>query len=170
VADNNAAMHPNDEIRKLAKLIDGIEIAMLTTRDAEGELHSRPMQTQQIEFNGDLYFFSNENTEKVADIRRDSRVNVVYASPKGNTYVSLAGAADIVKDRAKMEELWAPGLKVWFPQELETPGICLIRVRVSGAEYWDGPGNILTKAVGMARFAVSRDPSAMGDHGTVTVR
>jgi general stress protein 26 len=68
-----------------------------------------------------------------------------------------------------MEELWTPGLKAWFPQEMETPGICLIHVRVTGAEYWDGPGNILTRALSIVRLAVSRDPSVTGEHGTVSV-
>jgi general stress protein 26 len=170
MADNNASAHPNEEIRKIAKLIDGIEFAMLTTRNIEGELHARPMQTQQVDFNGELYFFTDENTEKVADIKRDPRVNLAYSSRGRDSYVSIAGEADIIKDRAKMEELWAPGLKVWFPQELETPGICLIRVRATGAEYWDAPGNIVTKAVSLVRFAISRDPSVMNDHGTVSVR
>jgi general stress protein 26 len=128
------------------------------------------MQTQQIDFDGDLYFFTNENTEKVEDIKRDSRVNVAYSSRGQDSYVSVAGEAEITKDRAKLEELWSPGLKVWFPQELETPGICLIRVRATGAEYWDSPGNIVTKAVSLVRFAISRDPSVMGDHGKVAVR
>jgi general stress protein 26 len=170
MAEYEPPQNGSEDIRKVAKLIEGIQFAMLSTIDENGEIHARPMATQQVEFDGDVYFFTDENTSKVADIRRDSRVNVVYASPEKDCYVSLAGNAEISHDKAKMKELWSPGLKIWFEEGLETPGICLIRVKASGVEYWNGPNNKLMKAVNMARFAITRDSSLLGEHATVDVR
>ena len=40
-------------IQHLASLIKDVEIAMLTTTQADGRLVSRPLGTQQVEFDGD---------------------------------------------------------------------------------------------------------------------
>jgi general stress protein 26 len=47
--------HAHDEdTRKVADLIKGNRIAMLTTTAPDGTLTSRPMGLQEVEFDGDL--------------------------------------------------------------------------------------------------------------------
>ncbi len=93
-----------EAIEKLRSLIKNINTAMLTTIDG-GVLRSRPMQTQETETGGDLWFFTSSETHKAEEIEKDNRVNLAYASPNDNSYVSVSGRAELVKDRAKMEEL-----------------------------------------------------------------
>src|SRR4051812_8520321 len=100
-------------IEQLKEMLEGIDFAMLTTI-AGGKLHSRPMSTQELDESGTLWFFSSDDTRKVDEINADDRINVAYSDPKGNTYVSVFGRAEMVKDRAKMEELWSPIHKAWF--------------------------------------------------------
>ena len=109
-----------NSIEKIRKLTEDIDFCMLTTIDA-GHMRSRPMSTQQTEFDGDLWFFTDDNTHKIDEIAKDSRVCAAYAKPASDTYVSISGRAEVVKDRAKMEELWSPILKAWFPDGLEDP-------------------------------------------------
>ena len=45
-----------ESIQKFAKMIEDIDFAMLTTVQPDGSLRSRPMSTQQAEFDGTLWF------------------------------------------------------------------------------------------------------------------
>jgi len=92
------------DIEQVAELIRGIRVAMLTTVDGNGELHSRPMATQDVDFDGTVWFFTQATSEKVADLERDARVNVAYTDVDRARYVSLFGAARLVHDRQKMKD------------------------------------------------------------------
>lgn len=140
-----------DDVKKLARLIKGIEVAMMTTEDNDGTLRSRPMQTQEAEFDGTLWFFTHASSHKVHEIHREHRVNLSYADPAGNRYVSVSGLATLVRDRAKIDELWTPALKAWFPAGKDDPEAALLRVDVSKAEYWDAPSSKLVMLVGFTK-------------------
>ena len=157
-------------IQHLASLIKDVDIAMLTTIQADGKLVSRPLGTQQVEFDGDLWFATSADSEKVAEIKANPRVNVAYASAGKNTYVSVSGEASIVADRAKIDELWSPAMKLFFPEGKDDPKLRLIRVRAESAEYWDGPGTAIGKALYLLVAAVSDDPGAMSDNETMQIR
>src|SRR5207237_3373533 len=111
-----------ESIGKLNDLIKDIKFAMLTTNDG-GVLRSRPMQTQDFEFDGDLWFFTSSNTHKAEEIERDSRVNVSYAAPDDNTYVSVSGRGSLIKDQDKIDEYWNDVYKAWFPQGNDAPDL-----------------------------------------------
>ncbi len=157
-----------ESIEKLNGLIKDVEIAMLTTIDT-GVLRSRPMQTQEAEFTGDLWFFTSSNTHKTEEIERDNRVNVSYSSPTRNTYVSVSGTASLVSDRAKIEELWNPVLKAWFPKGLDDPTLILLKVSVEQAEYWDATSSAIVKMAGFVKALVTGEPAGGGDHGKVNL-
>lgn len=128
-------------IKKLAQLIKGIKVAMLTTVDPEGRMHSRPMMTQERDFQGALWFFSREHSEQIHDIAFDQHVNVAYADSSSHRYGSVSGIARRVTDRSMIAKLWHAGLKEWFPGGQDDPELTLIRVDVESAELWTSHGN-----------------------------
>jgi general stress protein 26 len=152
------------DIQTLAEKIKDIDVAMLTTVDETGTLHSRPMSTQQVEFDGDLWFFSGLNSGKTAEIRHDAQVNVAYADPKVQRYISVAGTAQIVRDRAKMKELWNPLYKAWFPKGLDDPELSLLKVTVKSAEYWEMPGGALVQLTGFVKALVTGQAHEGGEN------
>ena len=155
----------------LRELIKGIDIAMFTTIGDRGFPVSRPLSTQQAEFDGKLlWFFVRGNSPKVAEIARNPKVNVAYASKDANAYISVAGKADLVRTRAKIRELWNDALKVWFRKGLDDPELALIRVRVHSIEYWEGPSTGIGKLVGFVAAAVTGRDTAMGENRMVRVR
>jgi len=138
-------------IAKVAELIKDINVAMLTTEAEDGLLHSRPMATQKTEFDGTLWFFTGLSTGKISELDWNPEVNVSYAEPGHSRYVSVSGTAEIVDDRAKMEELWSDIYKAWFPQGLDDPDVCLMKVEVTFAEYWDVPSGKMVQAFGFLK-------------------
>ena len=145
-------------ITTLNGMIKDIKMAMLTTVDDCGALHSRPMATQQVEFDGDLWFFTGADTGKVNEIRHDAQVNVAYAQPDKNRYVSVSGVARLVRDQAKMQELWSPIYKAFFPKGLDDPDLALLHITVQSAEYWDGPSGALVQLTGFVKALVTGQP------------
>ena len=95
-------MIKQEEMETLRELIKEVDTSMLTTVTEEG-LVSRPMKTQEVEFDGDLWFFTKKETSKYEEIKHDQDVNVAYA---GKSYVSVRGRAEIVEDLDKKKQLW----------------------------------------------------------------
>ncbi|QEH36116.1 General stress protein 26 [Aquisphaera giovannonii] len=134
-------------MKKLASMIRGIKVAMLTTQGRDGVLHSRPMATQDVELDRILWFFTAAHSDKADEIRQHPRVNVSYVSAQDHFYVSLAGRAEIVRDREKMAELWSPAHRAWFPKGLDDPDLALLRVEVESAEHWDMLSSAMVRLV-----------------------
>lgn len=158
------------QIKKLAEMIKDIDFAMLTTVGVDGTLHSRPMSTQRVEFDGDLWFFTRASAPKVGEIEREHQVNVSYAKPEDQRYVSVSGRAVVVRDRAKIEELWSPELKAWFPDGLADPDIALLRVSAERAEYWDSPASAVAHAVSFVKAIVTGTPANPGENEKIELK
>ena len=155
---------PTDARNKLRELIHDVKFAMLTTTDTDGTLRSRPMATQKDEFDGDLWFFTGRSSHKVAEIDADHRVNLSYSDPGSSKYVSVSGTARLVQDAAKAEKMWTPAYKAWFPNGLEDPDLCLLRVTPTQAEYWDTPGSVVVHAIGFVKAIATGQRTNPGQH------
>jgi general stress protein 26 len=105
------------ELQSLFDHIDDIEIAMLTTRRTDGHLQSRAMATQKRVSGADLWFVTMAGMPKLHDIEQDPHVNLSYYKDRTREWVSVSGMARLTTDRQKIEELYAPDWKAWFPKE-----------------------------------------------------
>jgi general stress protein 26 len=152
---------------KLWQMIKHIRFAMLTSEDGEF-LRSRPMAASQSDFSGDLWFFTRLDSHKVAEVARDERVNVSYADPDGQNYVSLSGVARLVRDRAAIDEHWSEGLRTWFPKGKDDPDVALLKVTVQRAEYWDAPASAMVMLFGYAKAVTTGQAPHPGDHATLS--
>lgn len=150
-----------ESIKKLGELIKDVQTAMMTTMDW-GVLRSRPMATQDFEFDGDLWFFTSLETHKVEEIEKDRRVNISYAAPDKNIYVSVTGSASIVQDRAKIDEYWNPIYQAWFPEGKDDPNLILLKVTVEQAEYWNYSSGILVQALNFVKALVIGESDSGG--------
>lgn len=157
---------PRDEgVAKVAELIADIKVCMLTTTDATGRLVSRPMAVQEVEFDGDLWFFSSGDSPKVDEVRHGAHVNVAFAS--GDSWVSVAGDAEVVRDVEKAKELWNAGVAAWFPDGPETPDLVLVKVHADSAEYWDTPGGRAATLLSYVKARATGEPYSGGENETV---
>lgn len=157
-----------EDVEKIRDLIKEIDFCMLTTVDEAGKLHSRPMSTNgQVEFDGDLWFFTSDKSHKVDEVEARPQVNVAFADPAHQNYVSLAGRAELVKDRAKIKALWQPHLKAWFPDGPDQSDVALLKVHVDHAEYWDSPSSTVAHVVGLAKSLLTGQPKDVGENKKV---
>ena len=157
-------------IKKLDSLIKDIRFAMLTTVCPDGTLRSRPMAMPRNKFDGTLWFFTHVDTAKVHEIEEDQHVNVSFADPDKNNFVSVSGRASLVRDKAIMKELWNPFYKAWFPKGLDDPQLALLRVAVEQAEYWDSPNSKLVQLGGFLKAVMTGKQAKGGENEKVTMR
>jgi general stress protein 26 len=141
--------------QKLFELIKDIRICMMTTQESDGSLHSRPMYSTQVDDAGSLWFFTKLQSPKVAEISKDRQVNLGYANPDKEHFVSIAGVAEVVRDKARIDEKWSEGLRSWFPEGRDDPTIALIRVKPVRGEYWDAPSSTLVHLYGTVKAALT---------------
>lgn len=157
-------MTREEAVKTVAGLIKDIKFAMLVTTTADGHLHARPMTTQQTEFDGDVWFIGAKDSEAVADMRARPQVNVSYADTGSSNYVSIHGTAELVEDRAKLDELWSDMYNMYFEGGKEDPNIQLIKINAGGAEFWESGGKIRT-LFALAKNLLPGQQAESGDLG-----
>ena len=147
------------KIEKLRSLIEGIEVAMLTVVEEDGSPRSMPMYTQpKAKFDGTLWFMTSRSSRKVHEIEDDQHVGLCYVDQKGQRYVSLNGRASVLRDQAKIDELWTPLHLAFWPAGREDPDIVLLKVEVDRAEYWDTPEGRIAQVLGFAKALLTGQP------------
>jgi general stress protein 26 len=153
------------DVAKVAELTKDIRIGMLTTVDEDGHFVSRPMAQQEVEFDGDLWFFSNSKARKISHIAANPAVSVTLSS--NDTWVSLSGTATVVEDDAKAEELWNPFVEAWFPQGPHDDSVVLVKFTSDTAEYWDTPGGRVSSVISFVKAKVTGKRYDGGENETV---
>lgn len=135
----NAPTH-KEELKIVNELIKDIEVAMFTTI-VDGKPVSRPLQTQEAEFDGELWFLTLKDTDKYQEILQNPAVNVAYA---GKSYVSISGSAQFIDDLDRKKEYWNPVLDKILNTTYDDPNVILIKVTAETAEYWESGNTMKT--------------------------
>ena len=156
-------LQEEDGIKKMQEMVKKNMTCMFCTDIQSGEpFETRPMSTQKVDDDGTFWFLSDKDSEKNRQIRVDDNVQLLYASPSHEGFMSVAGHATISQDRAKIKELWAPIAKTWFTQGVDDPRISVIRVTPSSAYYWDTKHG---KMISMIRILASMVSGKSDDDG-----
>lgn len=111
---------------------------MLSTRRGDGTMHLRPMAVARVTDEGHVYLATSSRTEKVAELARDSRAQLIFQSK--TQYAVLDGDVTVSSDRALIHELWKESWKLWFPEGKDDPEIVILIVDAQRGEYWDQAG------------------------------
>ncbi len=131
-------------LKELAKKIAEIDFTMLSTKAATGEIGARPMSNNgDVEYDGDSWFFTWEESRMVDDIKRDPQVGLSLQGKrsllgKPPLFISIEAKAELIHDKAVFREHWNAELERWFKQGAETPGMVLIKAHAERIKYWDG--------------------------------
>lgn len=150
-------------------LIETIGIGMLvTSRQGADMLRARPMAASVKREENAIFFLTDAEGRKDDEVRDDPKVCLAFADPKGQRYVSVSGTARISNDHARIKELWSVGAQAFW----DTPddqAIRVVEVRPTEAEFWQGPGRIVS-AVKMAVAAATGGRPDLGTNAKVGMR
>ncbi|RYG23898.1 pyridoxamine 5'-phosphate oxidase [bacterium] len=152
---------------KLYDLMEKIEIAMMTTIEGNGSLHTRPMANQKPDDNGDLWFFTEADGSVAQNIASNPQVALGFSDPKSNGYVAISGTGSVVRDRAKIDEKWNKDVEAWFPKGKDDPNIALIKVDPDRGELWDYPAGLISSVAAFVKSKIGGNPDEIGDNAKV---
>lgn len=123
-------------LKDVSKIMQDIDLCMLTTTTAYDMLVSRPMSNNgDVEYDGNSYFFTWEDSRTVKDIKKDNHVNLTFQG-KDEVFISVSGKASLINEREAMEPHWLKQLDRWFEDGLDTPGVVMIVVKADRIKYW----------------------------------
>jgi len=170
VEDKQTDLSAQEGIDKLKQLVDEINTCLFCTnlRTDDGST-CRPMATQQVDEEGNLWFFSDVNSDKNEEIIENNHVQLFYSQPTKNSYMVVNGEASIIIDQQKTDELWNPLVKTWFKEGKDDPNISLIKVQVQSAYYWDVAGSKMINFVKMIASVATGTNLVNGREGTINV-
>lgn len=118
------------------ELLKSFKTATLVTRDVGGQ-HGRPMSIGHVEDDGAVWFLTDIQSAKVAELAQDARGLVSLS--ESDRYVVMTGEVQIVRDPAKAKDLWKEPFRVWFKGP-DDPSLALLRFEPSEGEYWNNAG------------------------------
>lgn len=156
-----------EAIKKIQELVEAANVCLFATELTRAPLSVRPMSTSKVDDDGNIWFFSKKDSEKNEHIQEDDQVQLLYSHNSSSEYLSLYGHAEIVRDRNKIEELWTPIAKAWFPEGIEDPSITLLKVTPKEGHYWDTKNGKVISLIKIAVSAVTGKPSEIGVEGKV---
>ena len=161
-------LYHQEQIHTIAAKVKDIRFGMFTSVGPGGALSSRPLTSQQIDGEGNMWFFTSDAAEFTHDLQAHPGANITFADPEHSIYLSLTGKAYLLKDRNKAKELWNPAVQAWFPKGLDDPHLSLIMLRIETAEYWDANTSKMKQLFAMAKAAFTGErPSDLGEHTTI---
>lgn len=156
-------------IQKLKDLAKEIDFCMFCTKVNDMPFSTRPMSTRDVDDDGNIWFFSRAGSNKNFEIKQDDQVQLLYAKPGSNEFLSVYGHADVIKDRKKAEELWSFFAKTWFSEGVDDPELTIIRVRPEECYYWDTKNNKVVSLLKIVAGAVTGTQKDDGVEGSIKV-
>ncbi|NQW99380.1 pyridoxamine 5'-phosphate oxidase family protein [bacterium] len=159
-----------EAVDKLRGLINDTPTCLFGSGLKEVPMHLCPMQVQQVDPQGCLWFFSGADSVHNRQLAADSRAHLIFCNPAKVEYFTLFGESTVSTDSQKISELWNPLAEAWFPGGPNDPNLTLIRVRPVMTHYWDTEsGKLITfaKILSSALAGTPRDPG--GQDGALIV-
>ena len=126
-----------EAVAELRRFMNSTRLMMLTTRDAQGLLHTRPMERPALEFDGDLWFVTPMDAAIADQVRACPSVLVTCVDRDTDKCMVLNGTARLKRDPRRARALWRPEFSAWFPRGPMDPSVGLIHVQVMNADVWE---------------------------------
>lgn len=158
-----------EAIEKIQDIARDADICLFATNLTRLPISARPMSTQKVDDDGNLWFLSSKSSEHNKDIAMDNRVQLFYSHKGSSEYLSVYGEATILVDREIAKELWNPIVKAWFPEGVDDPELTIIKVVPSDAYYWDTKNNKTVSLLKIIAGAITGKTMDDGVKGKISV-
>ena len=156
---------PDDDLETITSIMKDAKFATVTTHSADGELYSRPLAVLQDDFDGTVWFFTQDPSPKTEDVAHDPHVNVAYAD--GASHVSLSGTASVTRDAALIDKFWNPWAEAWFEGGRSDPSVALLQVDAASVEFWHVDKPAVVRAFEVAKALITKKGPDVGESKTV---
>ena len=155
-------------LEKLRELLANFPIATMVTAERNGAITARPIGVvgDHAAFDGHLWFITDRRSRKVRAIKDGATTFLIFEDHGKGAYLHLTGRAQVIEDRARLEQLYTPVQRTWFPDGLEDPNITLVRFDADQGEFWDQHNGMLRLLAAFTKAIVTGTPGSSGNTGT----
>jgi PPOX class probable F420-dependent enzyme len=116
------------------QVIQKARYATLTTVGEDGHPQARIVDPFPAEDGMVVWIATNARTRKVAQIRREARVSLLYFDAAGPSYVTLLGRAELVRDPAQKARWWKEEWAAFYKDRNRGDDYLLLRVKPTRLE------------------------------------
>ena len=135
--NNQEDLRAREAIEKIREIVEDAPNCFFCTAAGRGSTGARPMNVRQVDKDGNLWFLSASDSHKNEELATDPAVTLFFQGSPHSDFLHLTGRATIMRDRAKIEELWEPVIRTWFTEGKDDPRITVIKVTPTEGYYWD---------------------------------
>lgn len=163
-------LNNKEAIDKLKSSVDEITICLFGTNlKTDYGANCRPMSAIKVCDQGNIWFFSEKNSDKNKDIAENKNSQLFFSHPPKSSYLVVNGLAEIIFDQTVIDELWTPVMKIWFKEGKDDPNISIIKVKPTTAYYWDTDGNRMVNVFKMFASMATGTNLVTGDQGLLKI-
>jgi general stress protein 26 len=167
---NTENLNSKQSIAKLKSLVDDIMVCLFCTDlKTDDGATCRPMNAIEVCDQGNIWFFSEKNSDKNKAIVADKDVQLFFSHPGKSSYLVVNGEAEIILDKIKIEELWSPTAKIWFKEGKNDSNISVIKVTPSSTYYWDTDSNQMINFLKIVASVITGTNLLTGNKGALKV-
>ncbi len=169
--DQKEQLMGDEALNKVRELLKHFRSAMLTTVTAGGTISTRPMGVQgdADKFEGTLWFFTDDRSPKAQLVKTGAHAALVMQNDDQSVYLHFSGRASVERNLPKMQEIYTPLVRTWFPEGLEDPHLALIRFDADKVDYWESPGGMFQVLGAFTKAVATGEPGAGGHAGVANL-
>ncbi len=164
-----------DRMQEFQALVDKFDLAMLVTHADDGAIVSRVMASQERRADVDLWFVTNIDDGKVAEIEAHPEVNVSYVNSGSREWVSVSGIGTVNTNRETIASVYKPDWKAWFPDEggdrnggPHDPRIALVEIDAHRVTYFKSSDSRPVALFKVLRAMATGTAPDLGETKTIT--
>jgi len=158
-----------EAIDKMKEIISDQRICMFATQLTQAPFSVCPMTVQEVSDEGHILFLSDATSDQNQKILADSRVQLMFSKVSESEFMSVYGKATISKNREKIDKIWDPLAKAWFPKGKNDPNLTIIEVFPEDAYYWDTKDGKIVSMLKIVASAMTGEKMDGGIEGHLTV-
>jgi general stress protein 26 len=135
----NTSADVNRLLAGASRTIEKVRYCWLLTAAGAATTRCRPMGRLPRDADDDewtLRFLTNGRSPKVADMRRDGHVSVLFQHDPDDAYAALTGKASLAEGEAEIRRRWVPAYNAYFPTEADRSNAIFLTIDVVRMELW----------------------------------
>ena len=154
----------NDEaVKKMREIGEKCRTCMFVTKPGSFPQEARPMTLQAVDDDGAHYFISSKDSSLNEDITSNNKVSLYYQNNGSYEFLSIAGVATALDDKATIDKYWTDFAKAWFSGK-DDPNVSIIKVEPVDSYYWESKDG---KIISFAKMALAAFANLKFDDGGV---
>lgn len=156
-----------EAVKKLAELVNKIDIGMVITRSKNDELHIVPLSRQEVDEHGNIWMLISSESNTHQNVIENNQIDIAYSHVGDYNFLSVSGKATVSKDQARIDRYWNKAMDAWFEKGKDDPHIRILKVETSDAHYWDNKTNKLVTFFKVATSAITGAKMDIGREGNL---